>query len=420
MTNKSLSNYNMSDHDSLSCGKGWLRVRRRNGYIALIIGCAIPVFLLAGILFRGQKDISEDENRTLTHFPALSAHAFLSGSFQSDLESALGDQYLFGAEVKHAVLSVQNGISAAEKMLLLKLSPDSGNSYAEIVPGYYHFAGDEHRIVEKPWDAGTDAERIQRAAKVFNQAENVKKYLYFIRNSRAQDFRALPEENDRVYELVKDAYRADRYGCFAAENYDDYCRLFYQTDHHWNHRGADKGYREIVKLLEVGEEPIDPDREQAFDVVFNGSYARQTKELCADEPFTVYTYPTAKLKTELNGKRGVYGHQNLYAGNRFPTDNLRNHYAYYYGGDYGEIVLDNGKSRGRNLLVLADSYSNPINMLLASHFDRTCIIDLRYYAKDMGVEFDINDYIRKHEIDSLLIMGDIALFADAQEEEAQN
>ena len=150
------------------------------------------------------------------------------------------------------------------------------------------------------------------------------------------------------------------------------------------------------------------------------AYARQTKELCADEPFTVYTYPTAKLNTELNGKRGVYGHQNLYAGNRFPTDNLRNHYAYYYGGDYGEIVLDNGKSRGRNLLVLADSYSNPINMLLASHFDRTCIIDLRYYAKDMGVEFDINDYIRKHEIDSLLIMGDIALFADAQEEEAQN
>ncbi len=393
---------------------------RRFGYAALIVGCALPVLLLSVLFFRGEKDVSDRENRTLAHFPAFSLSAFASGEFQSGLESALGDQYPGGEEIKDAVLTAQNGISAWEGALLRAVFPVSAASYEEITPGYYHFAGDAHRIVEKPWPQGGDEAALSRQAEPFNELTGVKKYVYFIRNSRSQDFTKTDRENGGAYDRIRAAYHADGYACFSAEDYGAFCNLFYQTDHHWNHIGADRGYREILAMILPGEEPLGPDREWTFDAVFNGSYARQTKALCAEEKFAAYSYPVPKMKVTLSGKKGQYGHAALYEKNKFPTDELRNHYAYYYGGDYGEILIDNGHAKGRNLLLIADSYSNPINMLLASHFDQTCIIDLRYYRQDMGGELDWASYAAAHEIDTVLMLGDIALYAGAWKEGAEN
>lgn len=394
--------------------------RNRLPGIALIIGCALPVLMILGVLPRGELTVSQKENRALARFPALTLSSFLSKEFQDGLESALGDQYPFGEEIKHRILTAQNSVYQAESALLLSVAPPAGADYREITPGYYHFGGDEHRIVEKPWQMDDCAGQMQQNAGLFNSAENVKKYVYFIRNSRAQDFTLTDGENEGLFDAIRACYKADGYGCFSVPDYAAFCENFYQTDHHWNRRGADAGYRQIVSLL-LGEqeETLPVEKEWTFGVVFNGSYARQTKTLCAEELFSVYSYPSAKIKTTLSGRKGQYGHASLYEKDRFPTDELRNHYAYYYGGDYGEIILDNGASRGQNLLVIADSYSNPINLLLASHFDLTCVIDLRYYAQDMGQPFDVNTYIREHEIDTLLMLGDIALFGGVWEEGAE-
>lgn len=388
------------------------------GYTALITGCALPVLLLLGLFFLGEKEVSVSENRALARFPAFSLSSFASGEFQTDLEDALSDQYPWGEEIKDAVLKARNGIAKAESAALTALFPAAQAGYTEITPGYYHFAGDEHRIVEKPWN--TETQRLEENAAAFNAAENVKKYIYFIRNSRSQDFTKSDAENDEAYQRVRSACHADGWGCFAAADYEEYCRLFYQTDHHWNCRGADRGYREILALLGLEKEALAPEKEWTFDAVFNGSYARQTKALCADEKFSAYTYPLEEITVILSGKKGRYGHASLYENNRFPTDALRNHYAYYYGGDYGEILIDSGRETGRNLLLIADSYSNPLNLLLAHHFDRTSVIDLRYYQRDMGAAFDLDAYARAHDMDTVLMLGDIAFFAGAQDEEAGN
>lgn len=382
----------------------------------LIIGCALPVLWLWSVFITGQKDVSQIENRTLTRLPAPDLSGFVSGRFQSELENALGDQYPLGDEIKSHVLNTRNHISAAESSILKSLAPDAGFSYTEIIPGFYHYADDTRRIVEKPWNQVMDVLQMASVSDLLDQAGNVRKYVFFVRNTRAQDFTSSEAENNAAFDLIRSVVHADAYDQLAVSGYDEFCGFFYQTDHHWNHRGADEGYRRILAMMLPDETPLSPDREWTFDVVFNGSYARQTRLLCADEPFRVYSYPLPKMKTVLNGKNGQYGHQSIYEKNRFPTDELRNHYAYYYGGDYGEIRIDSGRSDGRNLLMIADSYSNPLNLLLASHFDKTCIIDLRYYEKDTGTPFDISRYISEHRITDVLLLGDIAFFADAQEE----
>lgn len=383
--------------------------------LLLLAGCALPILLMLIVPFRGQLSVSDAENRGLAQFPALTLEGFLSGDFQRQLEDALGDQYPFGEELKGGLVSLQDRIYQGESKLLHALFPSTAETYTEIANGYYHFGGDESRIVEKAWTEEKYGPNVAKRAAFYAETE-APVYLYFIRNSRAQDFTLDDAENAAVYQAILDAYQPEAAACFSASDYDEYVTLFYATDHHWNHVGADRGYREIIRLLlGESEETLPVKEEVSFPVAFNGSYARQSGRMTGDASFTVYTYDVKKAITRLNGKNGTYGHQALYEKGRYPTDELRNHYAYYYGGDYGEIIIKTRQAEKQNLLIIADSYSNPINGLIASHFNNTHIIDLRYYERDLGAAFDLNAYIRSNEIDLVLLMGDITFYAGMQD-----
>ena len=383
--------------------------------ILLLAGCAFPVLLMLILPFRGQLDASETENRSLTHFPALTLGKFSSGEFQKRLEEALSDQYPFGETLKGALVACQDRIYRAESNLLHILFPASVDTYSEIANGYYCYAGDEERIVEKAWPPEKyEAPTLAQAELLRTDA--VPTYLYFIRNSRAQDFTRSDEENDEVFRFICNAYRPDGAACFSAADYEEYTGLFYASDHHWNNAGSDRGYREIIHLLLGEDEATIPiQEEKSYPVSFHGSYARQSGRMVGEDSFRVYTYDVPRFITLLNGKDGVYGHQALYEKGRYPTDELRNHYAYYYGGDYGEIIIRTKNTEKQNLLILADSYSNPLNTLIASHFNNTFILDLRYYERDMGETLNLDEYIRANEIDKILLLGDVTFFSGIQD-----
>lgn len=383
--------------------------------ILLLAGCALPILLMLIVPFRGQLTVSDAENRSLAQFPALTLEGFVSGDFQQQLEDALGDQYPFGETLKSGLITLQDKVYQAESSALKAIFPSAAMSYTEIANGYYHFGGDEGRIVEKAWPEEKYAPAVQKQSALYAELD-VPVYLYFIRNSRAHDFMQDDAANDAVFQAIVEAYQPAGAACFAAADYDEYAGLFYAADHHWNHRGADKGYRDVIRLLlGNGEETVPVKEEVSFPVPFNGSYARQSGRMVGDSTFTVYTYGLKKTITRLNGKNGTYGHQSLYEKGRYPTDELRNHYAYYYGGDYGEIVLDTRNAQKENLLIVGDSYTNPINGLIASHFGRTHILDLRYYERDMGEPLDLNAYIQQNDISRVLLLGDITFFAGMQD-----
>lgn len=83
-------------------------MRRRNEvYIALF-----ALSLAAALLFvvTDRNTVSQLENRTLNGFPGFSIEAFLSGSFQDQLEDALGDHMPFSESIRGAVRSAGAGI----------------------------------------------------------------------------------------------------------------------------------------------------------------------------------------------------------------------------------------------------------------------------------------------------------------------
>ena len=48
--------------------------------------------------------------------------------------------------------------------------------------------------------------------------------------------------------------------------------------------------------------------------------------------------------------------------------------------------------------------------LLATHFQKTYAVDLRYYSPYMGEEFSLGDYLQKNGIDTVLLIGSIDFF----------
>jgi hypothetical protein len=384
--------------------------------ICFIILFTASLLLFWLVPFLGQKETSETENRSLARLPAFSADAFLAGTYQENLEAAAGDQLLFSEEIRSFVKGLQASVLAFEQDLLRRLDPSLRDGYTQIAEGYYAYRGDEHRIVEKPRDYEESAAEVAAFARPFNELEGVRRYLYFIGNSRVIDFDH-PENDGRIYEWIRSFFTLDGASCFASDGYEDYCRWFYQTDHHWNDQGFYRGYQEILKLLKPDDAPAGPGERLETDAVFNGSYARVTKSLRADEHFVVRSFDLPKYAVTLNGKRGTYGKLKSYLSGRFSSEPLTNHYANCYGGDYGEIVYDfSTEDRGR-LLLVASSYSNPINALIASHFDRTYVIDLRYYEAYAGHVFDPSAYVKEHSIDTVLVLGDIRLFLPGTETE---
>ena len=368
--------------------------------------------LLAAVLFfvfTDRNTVSRVENRTLAELPGFSFSTFISGEFQDQLENALGDHMPFSEDIRSTVRTAEAGITRLEQNAMRRIFPDLEGLYTQIAEGYYAYLGDEHRIVEKPVLTEEDIPEGLRA--FAEKAENlfgVHTVVYWIDNSRSVSF-DFPAEH-AVRETVLSLFPRAVRDVFSFSDYEEYCGLFYQTDHHWNHKGSYRGYTQILGLLRPDETPVPAGEEITFPLVFNGSYARQTSLLCADEHFAVYRFDLPKMAVTMNGKRGTYGRMDAYIKGRYSDEPLTNHYSNCYGGEYGEIAYTSGSSGKGVLLIVASSYSNPINGLLASHFDRTYVIDPRYYAEWAGKEFDLEAYAAEKEITDLLLLGDIDFF----------
>lgn len=376
--------------------------------IFVIILFFMPLLLLIGIIFRGQRDISVIENRNLTKFPKLSFKNFKNNIFQDNLENAIADQLVLSQTIKKDKIKTTNFVNNKLTSVINHFS--SCNYYIKINGNYYHYKCSDY-IIEKPVLDNADYKKF---IKIYNNINFDEKYIYFIEKDRTIDFNNISEK-ENVYEFIKNNFKAKKYGRFKLDSYSDLEKYFYQTDHHWNYLGQYKGYKEIINLLLGDKEKlIEPKSIKTYDVIFNGSASRISITNTSKEKFTVYKYDIPTYKTYINDKKATYGHIEEYDNNMFDKDVYANHYGLYYGADYAKIEYDFNNKNKDNLLIIATSYSNSINDLIASHFYKTFVVDLRHYENTYKEELDINRFIKDNNIDKVLIMGDIYSFAEVR------
>ncbi len=61
-------------------------------------------------------------------------------------------------------------------------------------------------------------------------------------------------------------------------------------------------------------------------------------------------------------------------------------------------------------MMFSNSCADAIKLLLLQRYDAIYAIDPRFYEKEMGKKFNAQKYIEKHEIDDVLILGDVQFF----------
>ena len=186
---------------------------------------------------------------------------------------------------------------------------------------------------------------------------------------------------------------------------------YYRTDHHLNFEGAYKAYGQIWELLRTQNPQIgEPWRPQKWielpDINFYGTYARRSgyfdrvHDVILDARFDL-----PELCVHVHGaKQQDRNKKNCYEAGDYSKAKFANHYAEYFGDDYGLIEYTCQAASG-NLLVVGDSYDNCLEPLLASHFHRSYFVDLRHYAGDVGDRFVIDDFIVRNEITDVLFVG---------------
>ncbi len=355
--------------------------------IMLIMSLGVYIFL------KTPTEKSYLENRSLKKFQVPTLKNFLNKSMQDNIEKSLSDQFPYGRTIKKYTMKYLNFIDYTN--IDSRVCSDR-NVY---VSKDYVIYNCSDQIMGAPVE-NYNEKVINRKMDIFSKMNDyIDTSYYALDRAYAWDFSKGKLLFDS-YEVLKNnltgKYNISR---LDVNNYDEFYKYFYKTDHHWNYLGSYQGYIDIFKLLGIEGTPLKPTSTKTLKN-FYGSQAKLSKVLSISEDFIYYDYDLKEHSEYIDGKKGLYGDYN-YNG----KTSYMNYYEAVYGRDFVEVMYDYNAPEKDNLLILGTSYTDPVNRLVASHFNKTFVVDARYYKNYDGSALNLKDYIDDHHIDRVLVLA---------------
>ena len=196
-------------------------------------------------------------------------------------------------------------------------------------------------------------------------------------------------------------------------NVEEYQTYFYKTDHHWDVEGQLQGYKDIIGLLKGEYEPLlEIEIMPIDDLKYNGYKSRAINDYSIKDDFKILVADLPNYTTYINYKERPYGNKEDYLAGNYSTTTGINHYRDCNGVDYGIVEYDFNQPEKENLLLYVESFSNPINAFIASHYNKTYFVDYRHYQPTPGNSLDFGNFVNEHEIDDVLFMGYYLFYAN--------
>lgn len=377
-------------------------------HILYIASFLLIIFGMGAIsLVKADRESSDFENRTLAQRPAIDKKTLLTGEFSKAFETYFADQ-LYGRDkiievyTKEQILlnrSIINGIVVAKDNWLF--NPPAGEKrFKEIdqsltnlekLADIFKGTNVEFFFAAAPYKTNTLSELYPSYINMDFSKENQK---YFMDNLPA----GITGIN--LYEQFKKSYSLEQLES-----------MYFKTDHHWNIEGAFNGYQKIIQALNENSTQFkgEPVQKNEVELVcnksssFNGSHNRQLYRIISDEGEKVCYYDPFFLQDIGKVSAKTWDGQTLTDINEiyntgFEKDPLQ--YGDIFTWDLPEINFEyENTGNDLHLLVLKDSYGNPIQPLLAQNFNKTSILDIRHYK-----EKSVAQYIKDNQIDIVLFV----------------
>ena len=347
--------------------------------LTIFVFLVIIIPLTVGLLFKPADAYSEDEQRNLQQLPNLTADTLLDGSFGSDMNTYMNDQFplrdLFvGIKSKAEMLSLKrenNGVlSGSDGQLAVRLfAANDGNAhpltYTAPEVDYYYKAvvssacdslkslSERFAALGKPFSALLPPRTVDVASAAFAYPDEYNAAL------RAYISDSLTDVNYvDMTDMLRQKYDAGEY-------------VYYKTDHHWTSLGAYYAYAEVMRSYSDTPYALDAfTRTQVSDSFLGTTYAKGGfKDASPDtvEFFGLAAQPADSFSVERPGDKKLPSLDSLYWNDALSA---KNKYTAFLGGTspYIRVTADSDKSREK-LLVLGDSYALSLIPFLALHYD---------------------------------------------------
>ena len=184
---------------------------------------------------------------------------------------------------------------------------------------------------------------------------------------------------------------------------EEHSEVFFKTDHHWSIKGARSAYLKIMDEAYTDLNKVRFDELITYEKpAFYGSLARRALMLNVhSDVITDYKVDMHDVQIKINNKQcnqEDIAHAEMYENGAYSSQKLSNRYAEYFHKDVAKIEFHSTNRTGRNLLLIADSFSNPCERFFASSFDNVVVIDQRYNKENL------KDLITNNNITDVLLM----------------
>lgn len=343
------------------------------------------------------KEYSEMENRYLAQMPEFNTKTILDGSFMSDYETYISDQFFLRNE----------WITLKTYMDRLSLKEDSNgvyfgkDDYLISVPAASDY---ESEICQKNISYMTDFIQSQEEAL---GAEHVRLMMVPTSSEVLTDKLPLfadPYKQTILLDRLSENLSGQTYLSLLPtllEHKEE--PIFYKTDHHWTTLGAFYGYQSWAKSIGLTPMTLEDFSIEACTDSFQGTLqAKVNIDVPAD---TINLYlPKEDIQYELIvNENEAQPRSSLYDYSKLDT---KGKYDVFFGGNESTIRIKPTipssapiDRREGNLLVLKDSYANSFLPFAVNHFEQTYVVDLRYFNGQK-----LSEYMQNNNITDVLVL----------------
>lgn len=195
---------------------------------------------------------------------------------------------------------------------------------------------------------------------------------------------------DHVKENISPKVKfVDVHSILAAHTKED---IYLRTDHHWAPLGAFYAAKALAREAGVPFKEIDSYDSHVIQN-FVGSMYGYSKDISvknAPEDFIYYTPKnlnpqTSYITYHTDKNYNVVSQKGPYIDSFFKQYPQGSSQAYmtFMGGDSQIVKVKTGSPGNRRLLIIKDSFGNPIPSFLFYSFDEVHVVDFRYFKKNM-------------------------------------
>lgn len=336
-----------------------------------------------------ERTYSENENRYLDEYPSVSLGGILSGEFQEKFESAFSDQFL-GRDQWMKTSTQTQKILGFEDISQVYLGKD-----------HYYFAKTTQDTVDQKKYL-----KNLRYVEYLGEMTEGKTSLILAPSPGTVLHEKLPDgapyyDAKGMYEMaetiLKNTKNIDAYS--VIREYAKQNQVYFRTDHHWTALGAYAAYSAYCVANKLEQHTYGYFDVKKISDAFQGTLYSKLLDPASkkDDLYAPDNVPQVQVTCDGESRQGIYDVEKLMK---------KDKYAYFFGGNYGEVRIDNyDKNKKEKLLIIKDSYANSFVPYVMGDYGEITMIDLRYYKQS------VQGLLQQDNYDKILVLYEMSNFA---------